>query len=156
MLYHAKLQENNATIAENRLCYFNVSENRFGIKEISILENDSSPFMGIVNVTPFQLEKENNTYAYLYRFNYTYGNGLGKNDFRLEADDVFNGNASNEQKIFSKQLSYGNRTETGSAGSWETTRKSIVFERQAVQFVTILFGALGVVIIIMLLRFRLR
>ncbi|MEM2908937.1 MAG: hypothetical protein QW590_03800 [Candidatus Bilamarchaeaceae archaeon] len=153
-IYHAVLIKDGDEVFDAQLRVFNITENRVGIKEIySNPENDSA-FLGVVNVTPIPLEQENNSFSYLYRFSYGYPGELGRTNFELRIADVFLSNDSNEQTVFSRQLSYGNTTETGSPAEWETTRGSVTFEKQSPVLLELLFGMLGIVIVVMLLRFK--
>ncbi|MFH1222628.1 MAG: hypothetical protein V1492_06115 [Candidatus Micrarchaeota archaeon] len=155
-IYLAKLIKNGTTVASFRLYDFNITENEFGLRRIVTVANDSSPFLGQVNATPTTLEQENHSFAYLYRFAYNFGQELGLNEFKLEAMDVFGGNATTVQKIYSRQLSQGNATETGSRPNWETTRKSFAHQYDTQQTIQLLFGMLGVIILLVFMRFKLQ
>jgi len=151
-VYHSKLFQNDEEVLNTHMYDFNVSENYFGIKTIESLPNNTESFIGEINSTAGPLGNSNG-FSYLYRFAYSYEKNIGENDFVLFTEDFFGRNNSIKQKIFSRQLSYGNKTETGSEAEWETTRKSIVYEKDTSEFVEILFGILGVLVIILFLRF---
>lgn len=155
-VYNSKLFQNDEEVLDIHLYNFNISENYFGVKNIDSLPNDIESFMGEINVTPIPLESENNTFSYLYRFNYSYEKETGENNFSLEVNDFFLRDESIKQKIFSRQLSHGNQTETGSEAVWETTRKSVVYEKQKSGFVEMFFGMLGIIVIVLMLRFVIR
>ncbi len=154
-VYHSALLQNKEEITAIQLYDFNITENQFGVKNIVSLENDNGSFMGEINSTAGPLGNSN-AFSYLYRFNYSYEKKIGDNNFTLTVRDFFDENESTEQRIFSRQLSYGNKTETGAEAGWETTRKSVIYEKQESGFVEILFGMLGMIVVVLFLRFLTR
>lgn len=140
-----------------QLYNFDVIGNEWGIKQIVSIENDaSSVFAGRTATAAAPLNEKNTTFTYLYMINYSGDAGLGKKNLTIKAKDVFFGEEKSNDVVYGRQLSLGEKTETGAPFSWETTRKSFVPAAQESRVVWVLFGAFSIVIILMLIKFRLK
>jgi len=151
-VYKSKFFQNEEEVSDTHMYNFNITENYFGVKTIESIPEDIEYFIGEINATAAPLGNKNG-FSYLYRFSHNYEKKIGENEFNLFIVDFFGRNTSIKQKIYSRQLSQGDKTETGSEAEWETTRKSIVYENQESEFVEIIFGMLGILVIILFLRF---
>ena len=154
-IYKAEIIKNDEVTKNFTLYRFNTTTNGFGLLEIvSVPAEDLSAFVGVVNITPSPLESNNQTYAFLYRFNYSYG-GIGDHVLALSVKDVFGMEGNYTQKIKSRQLSYdSNKTETGNDYNEGTTRKSASFSIENLRMLEIGFGMLGALIILIAYRIR--
>ncbi len=152
-LYRAEILRNNASAVSFSMYGFNITVNPFGLREIvSAPLNDSSVYVGVVNVTPAVLDRSTQTYAFLYQFNYSY-EGLGENVLMLRVKDVFGREANISQKITSRQLSYhSNKTELGGEYDPATARKSAAVTVETLRFVEIGLGMLGILVILLLIN----
>lgn len=152
-IYKAKILMDGELEEEFSLYVFNITENSFGLKEIvSIPYNDSSNFVGVVDVNPYQLDESNQTYAFLYEFNYSYEGMLGEKELRLDIKDFYGNEKTTTQEITSRQLSYdSNKTETRSVYDPETTRKSASYGTESLKLVEIGLGMVGVILIVLLM-----
>jgi len=150
-LYKASIFMNTEKEMEFALFAFNMTNNSFGVYEIkSVPINDSTNFVGIVNITPVILDESTQTYAFLYQFNFSY-EGLGENSLELNIKDFFGREDSVSQEILSRQLSYNsNKTELGDVFDPETTRRSVYVPMDTLQVVEIGLGMLGILIILLL------
>lgn len=147
-IYRAKILMDGEIEKEFVLYGFNITENEYGLKEIISIENESAPFAGVVDVNPYVLDESNQSYAFLYLFNYSY-EGLGENRLEIYTESIFGMEKGVNQTILSRQLSHnGNITETGSAYEFETTRKSSGFKTESLTLVRVGIGMLGVFIIV--------
>lgn len=150
-IYHANIMRNGIEAKNFTVCSFDTKKNSFGITEIvSVPMEDAGAFAGIVNVTPIQLEMKNQTYAFLYQFNYSY-EGIGRNNFTIKVRDFFGGEENKTEKITSKELSYdSNKTETGDVYDPATARRSSSTSPETIRMIEVGLGMLGVLILIML------
>lgn len=149
-IYKASVLMNGELEEEFTLYGFNITENPSGLQEIISIENESSAFMGMFDVNPNVLDEGNQSYAYVYQFNYSY-EGLGENELRLNIKDIYGNELNKTEVILSRQISYsGNKTETGSEYEFETTRKSAVFETDSLTLIRVGLGMLGVFVIVFL------
>ncbi|NYZ76802.1 hypothetical protein H0O02_00635 [Candidatus Micrarchaeota archaeon] len=151
-IYEAGIYRNGELAGNFTLYSFNITTNEFGLSEIvSIPMNDSGNFIGVVNVTPVQLQESSNAHAFLYKFSYGY-EGMGRNELTLAVKDFFGGGQNITQNITSRQLSYdSNRTETGSAYDAATARTSASFSIGSLRLIEIGLGMLGVLIMLLLI-----
>ena len=139
-----------------RLYDFNTTTNGYGISEIESVENNASSFVGRTVVMPTPITDKNHNFSYIYDITEKDDQTLGEKNFSLGATDVFLKTEERKEKIYSRQLSLGEQTETGSPATWETTRKSAQPAEQQQHTIAILFGVVGGLIILMFLRFRYR
>lgn len=137
-----------------KLYDFNTTANDYGLLEIKSVENNTSSFIGRTMVMPTPITDKNHNFSYIYNIREKDDQTLGEKSFSLIATDVFLKTEKRNEKIYSRQLSLGEQTETGSPPSWETTRKSATITEQQQHIITILFGITGAVIILIFLRFR--
>jgi len=154
-MYKVEIVKNDEKVKNFTLYRFNTTTNGFGLLEIvSVPAEDISTFIGTVNITPSHLDSDNHTYAFLYRFNYSY-DGIGDNILALLVKDVFGRSENYTQKIKSRQLSYdSNKTETGNDYNAATTRKSASLSIENLRMLEIGFGMLGVLVILIAYRTR--
>ncbi|MDD5023009.1 MAG: hypothetical protein PHU63_02470 [Candidatus ainarchaeum sp.] len=106
--YHYSIIMNNTTIDSENIYFFDIIENSSGIRYVTSIENFSqnknySEFHDFFY--PYPLEKQNNTFAFAYFFNYTY-NGIGKNNLTLVLVDFFGNTHSFNSEITSKQFTH--------------------------------------------------
>lgn len=147
-IYKASVFRDGELEGEFVLYGFNITENDFGLKEVMSVENDSAPFMGIYDVNPYVIDESNQSYAYVYQFNYSY-EGLGGSELRLDVKDIYGNELNITETILSRQISYnGTGTETGSAYDFETTRKSASFETDSLTLIRVGLGMLGIFAIV--------
>lgn len=139
-----------------RLYDFGIVHNEWGIAEIISMEKDATAFVGRALVAPAALSEKNASFSYLYTAGYADNLELGGKKFTLTARDVFSREEREEYVIYSRQLSLGERTETGEPAIWETTRKSAVAGQPEKREAWLFFGAIGVLIVLMASRFRLK
>jgi len=139
-----------------KLYDFDIANNEYGIRQIVSIENDTSPFIGKTLTAAGPINEKNATFFYLYEINYTDNTELGKKNLTTEAKDVFLSEKKEDWAIYSRQLSLGGQTETGAAPAWETTRKSSIAAPLENRTITLFFGALGVLMLLMMLKFRLK
>lgn len=151
--------ENKSGETEKKIIHlydFNITRNEWGIAEIISIEKDVAVFAGRASVMPNAISEKNTTFSYVYTPNYTDSLELGEKKFTLRTMDVFSREERKEYIIYSRQLSLGEKTETGGPNTWETTRKSAVAGQLERREMWLFFGALGVLVVLMVSRFRLK
>jgi len=116
-LRHAEISLNGNLTSNLSLRTFEVVFGPHGLEIIQSNLSETVPAMESINLTtPIPLEQGNSSFAYIYRFNYSY-DGLGENNLSLVVYDSFSGPEEfdrYDETLQSRMLSYGGKTlETG-------------------------------------------
>lgn len=118
-IYKAEVWLNNISFGNVTFYEFNISNDEYGLQYIhtssAYSENNASGAENSVKIMPIPLQKENNTFRYLYEINSTYET-IGLHSLGLKTYDDFGQKTEKEYSIYSKQLSFsGNTSETNEA-----------------------------------------
>jgi hypothetical protein len=98
------------------------------------------------------LEHENQTFGYAYWINFSY-ESIGQNNLSLQVLNPLNHSFSMNESILSRALSYnGNVTESGVSYNNQSTRKSEGFRTDTLTGVSLSFGLLGVLLMVLLVN----
>ncbi|MEM4166281.1 MAG: hypothetical protein QW153_01755 [Candidatus Bilamarchaeaceae archaeon] len=146
-VYYIEIKENN----ENKAIFlydFNVTKNRNNISEIETINKSDYFFVGRTMINGSTLSGNTNKFSYLYKINHRDDEALGKKRIEIKVRDVFMSENERAEEIYARQLSIGQKTETGTLPLWETTRKSFSFTEEDEQKIKLAFGVLGVFLIV--------
>lgn len=150
-IYKGRISANNDQEKEFHLYSFNITPGIYGLQKIESIPLDHQPGIGEHTVfnTPIPLALQNNTYGYLYEFNYTY-DGIGKNSLLLETSSFSGKDHSFSQALLSRALSHsGNISELET--DKENVRKSRGTSVSSLNQITIGFGIIGLLVLMLLL-----
>jgi len=102
--------------------------------------------------SPYLLEDQNHSFAYIYVFNSTYS-GLGINNLSIIVHDSFGQVSEYSENITSNMLSFNNQTaENGEAMNSTFARKSKGFDYGILSPVQLSFGLVALLVILMFLN----
>jgi len=158
--YKANLTLNNEPIAYAYLYSFNVYKDEYGMRHITSVKNKSGnieTYEGILNTSVDSLQESGEPQTYAYMFNSSY-KGIGWNSLELKIEDHFTDSYYEEEDILSRRLSFdGKTTEEGeSYEEGDPVRPSVSFFSDELNPVIASIGLLGVLILVVLNRTRLR
>ena len=157
-LYYAEIYLNGILSRNFTLRDFYIIQNDYGIQEIfSNLSNATEWSENKTNdITPMPLERKNNSFSYVYTFNYSY-DGLGNNNLALVINDSCLGYARYDDTFLSRMLSYnGSTTENGSSISLVPSRNSKGFKTETLSSISVSLGLLAFLFILAFVNFWLR
>ena len=159
--YKANITLNGEPISYAYLYSFDVYKDEYGIRHITSVENKSGnieTYEGLLNTSVNSLQKSDEPQLYAYMFNSSYG-GVGWNTLKIKIDDHFTDSYFNEENILSRKLSFdGKTTEDGESYMEEDVyvRPSLLFMSDELKPVVASIGLLGVLILVVLNRTRIR
>lgn len=157
--YNAEIYLNNKSLSSFQLYNFNISNESHSLTVISSvpLQNNDSNFSEFeVDIYPNTLEKENNTFSFIYQFNSTY-TGIGNNNLSLNLIGFFGKEIHYNSEILSKILTYDNTySEYGEelSSDDEVYTNSVKFINKNLNYVLIPISFLSLFLVILLFRFR--
>jgi hypothetical protein len=154
-LHSAEVLLNNASARNVTLRSYGLSRDWLYIT--SITSNATSPEAQAERpggaVDPFPLEPANDSFAFAYRFNFSYA-GLGENNLSLIIRDAVLSGARHDETLLSRMVSFGgNTTETGESASLVPSRPSAAFPPGALAHLEVSLGLVGLVLILAFLNF---
>jgi hypothetical protein len=153
-LYYVELDMNGNRMRNLTTRNFSITQNSYGVREInSSLTNETNYAEFDSNVTnPVPLEQANNSFLYVYEFNYSYS-GIGQNNFSLRVRDNFLNESEFNDSITSRMLSYdGKFLEDGSPVS-NFSRPSAGFEKDTLTQITVGFGLIALILFLAFFNF---
>ncbi|MCI0503536.1 hypothetical protein L0Y65_02385 [Candidatus Micrarchaeota archaeon] len=154
-LYFAEIGKNGAGAKNMTIRTFNTTTDGFGfmgmVSNLSIPDGWSED--SAETVAPSGLETFNNSFAFVYRFNFSYS-GLGESNLSLAVRDSVLSSAQYNETLLSRMLTHsGTTTETGQNASLVPSRPSAGFEPGMLSRLEISLGLVGVVLILAFLNF---
>ncbi|MFH0737404.1 MAG: hypothetical protein V1827_02865 [Candidatus Micrarchaeota archaeon] len=155
-LYQAEISLNGNTTKNMTLRSFSIITGRYGVQ--SMVSNDSNISLdgwsedssGVAS--PFQLEKENISFLYAYRFTHRYP-GLGDNNLSIHVKDVAQNEVGFNETITSRMLSVGGAfAEDGSPVASVPARPSLAPSSGSLGHIEIVIGLAAMVVIIIFIN----
>jgi len=153
-LSSAEIYLNGNLTSNLTLRTFEVVNDSYGIQEIvSNLSNPNGWSESVNLTTPTLLEYYNDSFAYVYEFNYSY-EGLGQNNLSLVIDDSFLNPQQYDAQLLSRMLSYNDTTtEAGNPVSSSPSRPSAVFTAYPLSSFELAFGLVALLFILPFVNF---
>ncbi|MEW6749164.1 MAG: hypothetical protein AB1295_05645 [Candidatus Micrarchaeota archaeon] len=151
-LYRAEIYENGNLSDAITIRWFSIETDGYGMMRMrSEAENAteggwSERSSGVAN--PFQLERENISYLFAYRFEHGYA-GLGDKNISITVRDAALSEDSFNETITSRMLSYhGAYAEDGSPADSVPARPSLAPKQSSLISIEVAFGLISLVILI--------
>ena len=155
-LYRAEISQNGDVTKTLMLRSFSVSQGRYGV--LSIASNSSNTTAGDWSeassgvANPFQLEKEDDSFLFAYRFTHRYP-GLGDNNLSIWVKDAALHEKRFNETITSRMLSVGDAfAEDGSPASSVPVRPSIAPSGGSLAHIEIALGLAAMIMIIVFIN----
>lgn len=152
--YKAQIKLNGANITNLSFYSFDIAKDRFGMLYINSsynysAQNGEGTYYNS-SIMPYYLERQNNSFAYIYLLNSSY-NCQGSNELTLNLFDTFSNNFSLSNNILSRRVAYGNITQEGGEINRENVRSTIEVSKESVNIYLV---SLTVFVLILLLQVR--
>lgn len=155
-LYFAQIDLNGTQVANYSFRNFSVVTDQYGLEEIVSNRTNQTGYSENQNLsTPIPLEGSNNSFSYIYEFNYSYaGEEIGQNNLSLLVNDSFLGQGNFSDFLSSRYLSYNNSvSETGVSSSLVPTRPSGTFTTDTLGHFELGLGLVAFVLILAFVNF---
>ncbi len=151
LFYSGVVKLNNNKIASFNLYNFDIDDAGLGLLKIVSFKNFSlSNIYAQENktvITPIPLEKENETFVYVYKFDTNYS-GIGVNNLSIELIDHFESHFNKEAAIASRLLSFNeNISEDNTKYGFDKMRESAPFFIYSLDIRIISFATVGILLI---------
>jgi hypothetical protein len=151
-IYRGEINADGNQTFSFRLYDFTITNDSYGVWYIQsvLLAPSEGVMLHSVYNAPAPIDPDNLSYHYLYEFNYSY-EGVGLKILELRATSFFNDDYRFSREILSRMLSYsGNFSELGGPANETISRKSIAFQIDSIRGVTIAFGLIGILLVVLL------
>lgn len=157
ILSTSKLSSVSIYLNDNRtrvypLYFYNVTMDQFGVSHIIPYSQlgYQNVVEGLSDSTPILLTRSNQTFGYVYEINYSYP-GTGKNNLTLVITNQFNEKFSFNESLFSRTVTHrGNISEFNYTS--ETARKSFESTTDELTTVSLSFGMLGLLLLLLFIN----